>query len=105
MEKYYEIKVTAQAPEGYRPRRMSIKGIGATDKKNGKELLEQKAKELYAAALKEANPDVEFKFSVGSTDLNAKFTITEYKAKSKSSDKVEEASTGVEGVEGVTKED
>lgn len=76
-EKYFQIKVTAKAPQGYRPRTMSLTGLGVSNKANAQKLLEAEAIKRYKEALTAANPDVEFKYSAVSTSMNPKFVIVD----------------------------
>lgn len=76
-EKYFQIKVVAKAPEGYKPRTMSLTGLGVSNKAKAQEILETQAIELYKTALAEANPDVDFKFSAVSTKMNPQFVIVD----------------------------
>lgn len=76
-EKYFQIKVVAKAPQGYKPRTMSITGLGVSNKDKAKELLEAEAIKRYKEALKEVNPEIDFKFSVISSNMNPQFIIVD----------------------------
>ena len=77
-EKYYQIKVTAKAPEGFKPRTMSLTGLGVSNKADAPANLEAKAIEQYSNALHKANPEgIDFNFSAVSTKINPHFIIVD----------------------------
>lgn len=76
-EMYFQVKVVAKAPEGYKPRTISLTGLCVSNKANAQEILEAKAIDLYKGSLAEANPDVEFKFSTVVTKMNPRFVIVD----------------------------
>ena len=76
-EKYFQIKVTAKAPQGYKPRTMSLTGLGVSNRADAQKVLETEAIKRYKEALTAANPDVEFKYSATSTNMNPRFVIVD----------------------------
>jgi len=76
-ELYFKIKVTAKAPQDYKPRTMTLTGLGVSNKANAKSLLEKQAIELYKKALTSANPGVEFNFSAVSENMNPQFVLVD----------------------------
>jgi len=94
-EKYYQIKVTAKAPENYKPRTMSLTGLCVSNKANAQETLEAKAVEMYKEALAEANPGIDFKFTATTTKMNPQFIIVDNDEPTKSKKAKKEVETAV----------
>ncbi|MDL2243829.1 hypothetical protein LJB84_03210 [Bacteroidales bacterium OttesenSCG-928-J19] len=94
-EKYFQIKVTAKAPEGYKPRTTSLTGICVSNKANAQKVLEEKCIALYKKALTEANPGVEFKFTATTTKMNPQFVIVDNDEPTKSKKSKKEVETAV----------
>jgi len=56
----FEITVKAEAPQGYKPRNLSVTGIGVGNVANVKTVLEKKALEMVKASFKAQQPEVDF---------------------------------------------
>lgn len=76
---YFEVKVTAKAPQGYRPRTISSSVLVITDKPRAKAVAEKRALEDIKEGLTEGNPEIPLTWSVTSKKSNLDCILFEMK--------------------------